>query len=91
MKIIEKLFVYGSFSIFSVCDPVGIQTQDLQNRKQTLKSPKTPLFIGLSRICPFHFAAILRLSQTGTWFICLFLFKLLLVFNDLKSLGKIAV
>ena len=53
--------------------------------------PKTPLFIGLSRICPFHFAAILQLSQTGTWFICLFLFKLLLVFNDLKSLGKIAV
>ena len=52
------------------------QTLDLQrsaagrlqgkNRKQTLKSPKTPLFIGLSRICPFHFAAILRLSQTGT-------------------------
>jgi len=26
--------------------------------------------------------AILRLSQTGTWFICLFLFKLLLVFNS---------
>ena len=72
-------------------DPAGIQTLDLQNRKQTLKSPKTPLFIGLSRICHFHFAAILRLSQTGTWFICLFLFKLLLVFNDLKSLGKIAV
>jgi len=109
---IEKPFIYGSFSIFSVCDPVeiayprrlapailqnlkrlqrvksklfslkplifrdpvGIQTQDLQNRKQTLKSPKTPLFIGLSRICHFHFAAILRLSQTGTWFICLFLF-----------------
>ena len=56
-------------------DPAGIQTLDLQNRKQTLKSPKTPLFIGLSRICHFHFAAILRLSQTGTWFICLFLFR----------------
>ena len=37
---IEKPFVYGSFSIFSVCDPVGIQTQDLQNRNLTLYSAK---------------------------------------------------
>ena len=37
---IEKPFIYGSFSIFSVCDPVGIQTQDLQNRNLTLYSAK---------------------------------------------------
>jgi len=34
-----------------------------------------------------YFAAIID----GNWFICLFLFKLLLFFNDLKSLGEIAV
>ena len=43
-------------------DPNAAELTDSQNRKQTLKSPKMPLFIGLSRICPFHFAAILRLS-----------------------------
>ena len=32
--------VTRSFSIFSVCDPVGIQTQDLQNRNLTLYSAK---------------------------------------------------
>ena len=32
--------IYGSFSMFSVCDPVGIQTQDLQNRNLTLYSAK---------------------------------------------------
>ncbi len=37
---IEKPFIYGSFSIFSLCDPVGIQTQDLQNRNLTLYSAK---------------------------------------------------
>ncbi len=46
-----------SFLRIFLSDPVGIQTQDLQNWKQTLKSPQTPLSIGLPMICLFHFAA----------------------------------
>ena len=43
---IEKPFIYGSFSIFSVCDPVGIQTQDLQNRNLSFNFFEYPFVYG---------------------------------------------
>ena len=39
-EVVAGFSILASFSIFSLCDPVEIQTQDLQNRNQTLKELK---------------------------------------------------
>lgn len=39
-KISGKPFLLKEIRLFFLCDPVGIQTQDLQNRNLTLYSAK---------------------------------------------------
>ena len=53
----RKLFTYRTLT-FGV--PDGTRTHDIQNHKQVVELPRTPVFIGISAFPLFAFAPILR-------------------------------
>ena len=58
-------FVYWEFPIFLGWVPGRTRTVDIQNHKQICECLKIPLFIGVSAVFDFWFAAILRLFTQG--------------------------